>query len=533
MLTDILPVAPVRRPAEVPGGAEPSLTWRASLNLVQSILDYSAKLGVGLVVIPILVASLGRGVFGVWEMLGRLMGYLESADGRPTQALRLVISSRQSQPDPTEKRRWIGSALVVWACFLPLWITAGALLIWLAPSITKVEPQLQATVRITCGILMAGLLLGGLTSLPESVLRGMNLGYKRMGLQAGLSVLGGALLVGAVYLGTGIVGLAIAGVLLIGCTGLCFLILVRQQVPWFGAERPSRPQVTSLLQMSLWIAVGDSVSKLLLASDVLILGMVLSPAVVTTYVLTGYAPLLAVNLHSLAADSMIPGLAGIIGDKRYARAALLRRELLAATILFVAATGSAVLLWNRSFVGLWVGSENYAGAWTNVLLVVIAAQTAFIRCDAYIIDAALRPGSRVRVSAVAALVAITLSIVLTRYFGIAGLCLGIIMGRSLQTIGYPLLVRECLQRPLQPSRSWLLRPLCTTGVLFGLSAYAGEHLLARHWLAWFLGVLLTFGFATAVTLRWGLPGEIRLSLLARAGELAGRVARGWGRSSTP
>jgi len=459
------------------------------------------------------------------------MGYLESADGRPTQALRLVISSRQSQPDPTEKRRWIGSALVVWACFLPLWIAVGAALIWLAPTVTKVEPHLQSTVRITCGILMAGLLLAGLTSLPESVLRGMNLGYKRMGLQASLSLLGGALLVGAVYLGTGITGLALAGVLLIGCTGLCFLMLVRRQVPWFGVDRPSRPQVSALLQMSLWIALGDAVSKLLLASDVLVLGMVLSPAVVTTYVLTGYAPLLAVNLHSLAADSAIPGLAGIIGEKRYVRAALLRRELLALTILFVSASGSAVLLWNRSFVHLWVGSENYAGFGTNVLLVVIAAQTAFIRCDAYIIDAALRPGSRVQVSAIASVVALALSIVLTRYLGTAGLCLGIILGRGLQTIWYPVLVGECLQRPPEHSASWLLRPLGMTTLLFGLSAYAGEQILARHWLSWALGVLLTVCLATVITLRWGLTDEIRSPLLARARELGHGVARQWSRSS--
>ena len=43
----------------------PSLTGRASLNAVQSLLDYGAKLGVGLVVTPIVVAGLGRSLFGV------------------------------------------------------------------------------------------------------------------------------------------------------------------------------------------------------------------------------------------------------------------------------------------------------------------------------------------------------------------------------------------------------------------------------------------------------------------------------------
>jgi O-antigen/teichoic acid export membrane protein len=504
---------------------ESSLTWRASLNLAQSVLDYSAKLVVGLIVIPIVVGGLGRSLFGVWEMLGRLAGYLESTDGRPTQALRLVISNRQSQADPFAKRRWVGSALVVWLCFLPLWIVTGAVLIWLAPTITKVGPDNYSTVRLACGVMMVGVLLGGLASLPESVLRGMNLGYKRMGVQAGLSLVGGSLVAGAAYLGLGLIGVALAGVVLTILTGLCFLRLVRHQVAWFGAERPNRSEVGSLFRMSLWIAGGDAVAKLLLASDVIVLGMVLSPATVTTYVLTGYAALLAVNLHSLAADAVIPGLAGIIGEKSYPRAALLRRELLAVTTLFVTAAGSTILLWNPSFVHLWVGGENYAGLWTNFLLVLIAAQTAFIRCDAYIIDAALQPGCRVRVSAVAAAIALSLSVVLTWYWGMPGLCLGILAGRATQTIWYPILVRGCLAGTTELSPRWLLRPLLMMGAMFAATAYLGQLVAVRHWLTWAAVVPLTVVVVLGISLQWGLPTEVRSTVRARLADVIHRLGR--------
>jgi O-antigen/teichoic acid export membrane protein len=522
--TDVLEIT--RQPQGGGRPAEPSLTWRATLNLTQSVLDYSAKLAVGFFVIPLLVGGLGRSLFGVWEMLGRLMGYLESTDGRPTQALRLVISNLHTQGDHPAKRRWVGAALVVWACFLPLWIITGTLLIWLAPTVTKAALPLHETVRITAAVMMVGVLLGGLASLPESVLRGMNLGYKRMGLQAGLSLVGGALLVGAVALGTGLVGVAVASVLLVALTGASFLLLVRRQVPWFGADRPAQAEVRSLFQMSLWIAAGDSVAKLLLASDVIVLGMVLSPAVVTTYVLTGYAALLAVNLHSLAADAVMPGLAGIIGEKSYARAAQLRRELLAITVLFVSVAGSSILLWNRSFVHLWVGSENYAGLWTNLLLVLIATQTAFIRCDAYIIDAALQPGSRVRASAVAAVIAIALSVVLTHYAGTVGLCVGLLAGRSTQSFWYPILVSRCLNRTPELSSRWLLRPLATITLLFGASAYLGQFIVVQRWSVWAAAIPLTVILVAGITLHWGMPREIRAAVRVRVAELGRRLGRG-------
>ena len=72
------------RVAELPLAPESSLTRRACLTAVASFLDYSAKIGVSLFLTPFLVDGLGRSLFGVWEVLVRLVGYLSIADGRPT-----------------------------------------------------------------------------------------------------------------------------------------------------------------------------------------------------------------------------------------------------------------------------------------------------------------------------------------------------------------------------------------------------------------------------------------------------------------
>src|SRR5437763_12985443 len=180
-----------------------SLTQRASLNVAASLLDYAAKIAVNFIVIPILVAGLGRSLYGVWEMLGRLVGYLTAGDGRPTQALRLVVATLQTSDDDDAKRRYVGAAFVVWMLFLPVILAAGTLLVWLVPAITQAPPALHAAVRLAVALLVVGLLFANLASLPESVLRGMNLGYKRMGLQAGLEIGGGARTAGAIALGRG------------------------------------------------------------------------------------------------------------------------------------------------------------------------------------------------------------------------------------------------------------------------------------------------------------------------------------------
>jgi O-antigen/teichoic acid export membrane protein len=515
--------APVPATPERPASDRHTLTHRATLNVVASLLDYGAKLAVGVVVVPILVSGLGRTLYGVWEMLGRLVGYMTAGDGRPTQALRLVVSNLQGSPDDSAKRRYVGGALVVWLLFMPLVVVIGGALVWLAPVITKTAPALAAGVRLTAALLTVSLVFGNLASLPESVLRGMNLGYKRMGLQAGLEVVGGALMAGAIYLGLGMMGAAGAQVAFALLMGLTFWWVVKKYVPWFGIERPTRADVKGLLGLSLWYSAGEAITKLQLASDVLILGMVLSPTAVTAYALTSYAARTAVNLQSLAAGGAIPGIGGVIGERQFEKAVRLRNELLALTWLFATTVGATILLWNRSFLTLWVGGVNYAGPWVNLLIVAIMAQTAFVRSDAYIIDAALQPRMRVIVTAVAATLTVVLATLFTMRFGTVGLCLGIIAGRLTQSIAYPHLVRRCFGDTSRPDLWAIGRPLIVMALLFAAAARFGDRILVHHWIGWIAGVLATGVVVLVIGLVTGLPAEARAAVLVRGRELARRL----------
>jgi len=515
----------VATPAHAPVRPRPdiTLTQRASLNVLASLLDYGAKVAVGFLVIPIVVAGLGSSLYGVWEMLARLTGYLTAGDGRPIQALRLVVSNLQGSHDDSAKRRYVGGAFVVWLLFLPLLLGGGALLLLLAPTITKAPPDLSATVRLTVVMLTLSLLLGNLASLPESVLRGMNLGYKRMGLQAGTEIVSGALLAGAVVAGFGMVGAAGAQVAAAGVMALCFWWVVRKYVPWFGVERPRKVEIKGLMRLSLWVAGGETISKLIHASDVIILGMVMSPAAVTPYVLTGYAARLAVNVHVLAAGGAIPGIAGLIGQGQRDKAIRLRNELVAATWLFAVTVGATILVWNRSFLGLWVGSQNYGGPWVNLLVVLIMVQTAFVRSDSYVIDAALQPRQRVIVSALALIPTVGLATLLSMRFGTVGLCLGVFTGRLTQSIAYPRLVRACLGIPSRTQVRALARPFAITILLFAIASLLGRQIVTAQWITWAAGVAGTAVVTLAVALGLGLPGDMRRAVVRRYAGLARRL----------
>lgn len=491
------------------------LTRRASLNITASLLDYIAKAAVGFFVTPILVSGLGLSLFGVWEILSRLVGFMSATDGRPTEALRLTIANEQAIDDSAAKRRYVASALGVWILFLPVLITLGIILIWLSPTIGKVALGSYSIVRLTAALLVINFVLANLAALPESVLRGTNLGYKRMGLQAGLSIVGGALTVGAIYTGFGLIGVAAAQVALTCLTGVLFWYVVKKFIPWFGIAKPEKSDLRRILGLSIWNTAGTLIAKLQLASDVIILGIIASASMVTTYVLTGYAAQAVTGIITLALGAVTPGLAGLIGKKEYERTAALRNEMIAINWLFVTVVGSTILLWNRSFITLWVGEQYYAGFWANLLIVLVMAQTTFIRSDAYLIDATLKLRNRVLVAAVAALLSIAFSVILTQSLKIVGLCIGLLVGRLVQTIYYPLMLNSCLGRAQRAGDTSLARSGLVTALFFFGSAYMGQKLLAQSWITCIACVGGSLVILTLIVPLTGLTTESRTLLNRR------------------
>src|SRR5438105_5934992 len=254
--------------------------------------------------------------------------------------------------------------------------------------------------------------------------------------------------------------------------------------------------------MIIWLSVGELLAKLLLASDVLVLGWIISPAAVTTYVLTSYAARTGTGVFAFTASAAMPGLGGVLGKKQFASAVKIRHELRMLTWLFTTMIGATILAWNHSFLHLWDGSKNYAGPCVDLLIVCVAVQTAFIRTDAYNIDAALRPRARVIFGAVSVVATLAVGIVLTHVLGILGICIGLLAGRAIQSVAYPLIVHSCLQKPkLNRAESLAaVRMAVTTAMLFAAANAAGRLLVAPGWALWLGGVLATLAFVTAITL---------------------------------
>ena len=118
------------------------------------------------------------------------------------------------------------------------------------------------------------------------------------------------------------------------------------------------------------------VTTLLLASDVVVLGLLNSVESVTNYSLTKYVPETLIGVIVIIVFGIMPGLGSIIGTGDYEKAIRLRDEINSFIWLVATTFGASILIWNKVFIGLWVGADHYSGSIPNLLVVVAAMQLA-------------------------------------------------------------------------------------------------------------------------------------------------------------
>lgn len=503
--------------------ADENLTKKAYLNIINSGSAYLIKIAVMFIITPLMVSGLGTYVYGLWQVINRTMGYISPASGRPTEALQWILARDQSSPDLTRKRQYMASALIVWGVFLPIMVVGGAVIAWFIPAWFAVTPEYVVTVRVTALVMIATMVLQILSELPQSILRGENLGYKRMGLTILLTIVGGAATWLALELNTGLIGISVAALVTIVLNAILYIVLARRYVPWFGVSRPPFAQVKEFLSLSVWFMGWNLIWISMFATDVVMLGILATVELVTIYTLNKWVQEILISLTQILVSSIGPGLGGIIGRGEIKRAAELRGEMLAITWLTTAAVSATTVVWNQSFLHLWVGPDKYAGPLGSLLIILAVFQFIMIQSDAGVIDVTLRMSEKVILGAISILITVAASILFVKVlaWGIVGISLALIVGRSILSIGYPLIVGRTLKIPVRSQVAGVLRPMVVTGGLM-YAAYrlallipAGQFSGLSGWLTFFLFALITFAVMLVLALFLGLDGRQRSSLFQR------------------
>jgi O-antigen/teichoic acid export membrane protein len=482
---------------------EPTLTFRASLNALAALVDYGARAVVQLVLAPLLLRYLGDAGYGIWQVLQKLIGHTTPAGGRPGEALKWTVAQGQrtsastDEAEVTRRRQQVGTAIAVWAMFLPLVVVLGLVLAWISPDLVHAHPDQVWMVRAAAVVLVLNVVVLGIAAVPQSVLQGENLGYRRLGLSTAMLLIGGATAALALWAGYGLVGVAIATVLTTALSGLTYLYIVRGQVSWWGVRRPARGTVRAFVGLSWWFLLWNLVMQLVKGSDVIVLSAIAGASLVTVYTLTSFVPQSVTDLVFMVISATMPGLGGLVGAGELDRAARVRNETMVVSWLVSVGAGATIIVWQPAFLAIWVGEKYDAGTLATVLICVMVTQLALIRVDSNVIDLTLRVRAKVLLGLFSALLGAGLGMLLAGPFdlGISGLVTGLLLGRLPLTVAYPVLVGRLLKRHRVVDARAVARPLAASVLLCAVAVLLRPFAAAEGWFA-----LVSLGSLSAAAL---------------------------------
>ena len=485
------------------------LKQRAFLNSLSSLIDYAGNQLTGFVVSPFLVSGLGSSLYGVWQMLGQMTGYSNLADMRTTQVLKWTVAKKQDSVDDEELRSDVSSAFVVTAFVLPLMLLVGGIISWYAPLIIRVDNAYYTLVRVVCSTLVLSLAVGKVIDIFESVLRGMNLGYKRMGLRSTIVVCGGALKIFVIQMGFGLIGLSIVQLVISLVLGISFYFIVRRNIGWFGFGRTNLKKVLQFSKLSGWYMASTTANKLLNGTDKVLLGYIAGSVLVSKYALTLFLPLAFQGLAIHVISGIVPGIGKLFGLQEYSKISRVWAIINRFIFLFFTSAGFAILLFNHSFLNVWVGEGHFAGNLANLIITTMVMQDTFIKLDGYIISATLDVKRNVILMIRSVVVFALLGVILVQQFGIEGLCLSIVCGKFLLFVGQRLVLKEKLQHHSLVVLFPEIKPLVTSLIMLGIAFYLST-LIEPMNLGSLLGLVpITFVFTFLTFYLFGLRKEQR------------------------
>jgi O-antigen/teichoic acid export membrane protein len=422
----------------------------AKLNALTGYLNFVISSVLVFFLSPFLVKFLGTSTFGIWKSIQKILSFATIADGRATQALKWIIANDEVNENVKVKQQAVGSALKVWVYFLPFVLLIVFLLVWNLPSLINGLNKEMIPVLYQVGVILGvNLVLNPLMGIPDAILVGTNNGYRSTFIQTIGIIISNLLMLLVSYLGFGLVGLGYVVIFVTLLNGGLIFYVCKKNISWFGIQKPNKEQVQEFFKFSFWVFIWSFVQKLILSTEIILIGYLLNPETVTGYVFTTYIIQLAVSVALLTGSAITPTLGKLIGANEMpnARGVVKNiREIILCISLFF---GSLVLFINESFVDLWMGSTFYLGSYTNVLIVLIMVNMVQARIEGQIQDLSLNIRKKVLIGALFSFLSVILGVLGFFFFEkrIEGMFFGVLIGRIFLNLSFTHMVNKMMKLP--------------------------------------------------------------------------------------
>jgi O-antigen/teichoic acid export membrane protein len=475
---------------------------------------------VNFVLSPYVVHSLGNTGYGIWVLIGSLVGYLGLLDLGVRGAVMRFIANLHAASDHQEAGHMASAGLFL---FSISGLAAVAISIGLALGAGRfftIPPEMVMTARIV-------LVIGGVNiavALVSGVFGGIITAMQRFDLNSGIEVTVEIIRASGVFLvlhaGHGLVALALVQLTASLLRGGAAFWISRRVYPALRltARGWSRPHVRQLMGFSVYATLLSVSSMIILELDSVVIGAFLPVGMIAFF---GIAVNLTNNARSLVSgisQTIAPRVSALEGkgDPRDAhRVPVIAGRLASLVILPVVVT---FLLRGTTFIRLWMGADYAALSgkvlWILSIALMVAAGRQVIASTMLGLN---RHRALVPLYLAEAAVNLGLSVLLVQRYGLIGVAWGTTIPNLITSlIGVPWIFHRVVGVPmLELWRDIWIRPLVAI-LPFGVATYAVDMMWgAQSLYAFFFQILLVLPLAALGAWLVALNAGERDALAAR------------------
>lgn len=479
---------------------------------------------VSIVSTPLMVKYLDKEAYGLSILFFQVIGYLGLFDFGIGAAVihRLAMHRGDDEQNKLIVNKIMSTGTLV-AGLLGLAVALVTLL--LAPFIPKIydlRPDLaSAAVPI---VMTLGLLVG--TQFLQRGMAGIFFAHHRQTLigTAGFIVSISATILTVVLLaqGVGLWSFVYANLFQLVITMVVQIVMLHKYYPDLRIRLQffDRTLLRQLFGQGIFLFVHSLALQIILNTDRLVIGKVVSLAAVSVFSLTVRIPELGMSMLAKVTENTTPATMEIVAHESTEQVRRQFRRVLLITSVFSLLAFWLILCFDAWFIKLWVGSSFFAGESVLVLALLIMIQQAIMRAMNLFLYAKERSRPISLMSIGEAAVNISLSIWLGHMMGLPGVLIGTLIASLLTSTWFtPLLLKRYLAIPLHDSWLAIVRPALSISVVGGALYWAVgqlQQLLPTNFITFGLlagvaGILMA-AFAWIVFLRHEMASFVPASL---------------------
>ena len=380
---------------------------------------------IGFLVTPIVLTYLNPTEYGIWVIIGSLLGYMGLMDFGVTGATTAIAAKSNTSENENKINVLINNSFVLQCLIGLLIIVVGGVFSIYFPNIFEMNNYSKDDAWLV--FLLATIGYG--ISMPPKALKGLIRARQMIALlvwlEFALFILTTSLNLLLLHLGFGLLALPLGTICLRILSYPLFIYVAKKSYPNLSIDLSciNYGNMKNIFGVSLYWFVGMLAAMVIYSTDTILIGVFINAALVTTYALSyRLTEVLREFIYSFN-FTLMPALGQLMGqgDKCKVRDLYLKSQPIILSIAFMAS--AAIYLFNGMFVSFWVGEDYFAGESISLIFASILFFGVVFQSSSVILTADLKVKDVTYVRIFEAILNITLSLWLIDDYGLLGVAI--------------------------------------------------------------------------------------------------------------